>query len=61
MAIYSTWLVRAITFGFATGITLFTFILVRKQARGDIVLLNHEQNLRPMSHTLWPEEDSLQG
>ena len=33
MAIYSTWLVRAITFGFATGITLFTFILVRKQAR----------------------------
>jgi hypothetical protein len=43
MIIYNTTLVRIVTFGFARGITIFPFILVRKSERGDEYLLNHER------------------
>ncbi len=43
MIIYNTQLVRLITFGFAAGICIFPFILVRDDARDDAVVINHER------------------
>lgn len=54
MVIYNTKLVKIITFNFARGITIFPFIFIIEEEKGNKQLLNHEKiHIEQQIETLW--------